>query len=242
MPERREDLLAGTDQPRPLPPALRRRLEQRLLAGTDPARPPDPELSARLADGLSDPVAVLLADVDGPRELPARLRRRLHAQLVRRPWRQGRRLVAAAAAVVALAGAGFAINWLTRSSATSKSTTAAPAPTTSQRTPTEPGGAAASGAGPPAAASPKPPATPTAAPLIIPVEGPTGGGNWVTITGSGFFGTTTVRFDQTAATALEVVSDGELLVVAPAHPPGIVDIIAVSPAGTRWIARYSYMP
>jgi hypothetical protein len=54
----------------------------------------------------------------------------------------------------------------------------------------------------------------------------------VTITGAYFTGTTTVRFGDTNASQLTVVSDQEVKALTPAHPPGKVDIVIVTPEGT----------
>ena len=94
-----DDLLDGMDAPRPLPDALRARLEEQLLDAT--ARPLGADLEARLQARLTDPVASALEGIDTPRALSAEQRSRLETSLVRRrraPW-----LAGAAAALVAVA-------------------------------------------------------------------------------------------------------------------------------------------
>jgi hypothetical protein len=245
MAEWPDDLLAGSDRPRPLPPALRQRLEEHLLSGADAARPLDSELSARLASDLSDPVAVALADADGPRDLSPELRRRLQSRIGRRHRRARQLLAAAAAVVVVIAGAGVLVRRATESRSSAGRPVAASAPASTvpgalSAGPKSQGGVAAvsptagSGAG---AANRLDQAAPSA---VNPPGGPSAGGTWVTITGNGFTGATAVRFGETAAAPFVVISDGQLRVLTPAHPAGVVDVTVVTGAGTRVAGRYSY--
>jgi hypothetical protein len=64
---------------------------------------------------------------------------------------------------------------------------------------------------------------------IIPPGGPEAGGNQVTITGVCFTGATAVRFGTTPATSFTVVSDTQIVAVAPAGV-GIVDVTVVGAA------------
>ena len=59
---------------------------------------------------------------------------------------------------------------------------------------------------------------------ISPSSGPVSGGTAVTVTGSGFTGTSAVTFGGTAAAAPTVLSDSLLVVTAPAHAAGSVDV------------------
>jgi hypothetical protein len=67
---------------------------------------------------------------------------------------------------------------------------------------------------------------------ISPTSGPTAGGTTVTITGSGFTGTTKVRFGSVLATSFTVVSDGQVTAVSPAHAAGAQNVVVVAPGGT----------
>jgi hypothetical protein len=63
-------------------------------------------------------------------------------------------------------------------------------------------------------------------------SGATGGGTAVAIFGQGFTGTTAVSFGGIAATSFSVLSDTEILAVAPAEGPGQVDVRVTDNAGT----------
>lgn len=99
------DRLASLGRPRPLPEAMRTRLEDVLL-GAD-ARPLSDVQDASLAEALRDPVGELLAGLDASRPLPPRMRSRAEELLVRRPRRRpvalGTAVAAAAAGVLFLA-------------------------------------------------------------------------------------------------------------------------------------------
>lgn len=113
--------LHGVDGPRPMPAGLRARIEAELLAGAGAAggageagtaagAAMSDEAKGRLARRLADPTAAVLTGVDGPRDMPGALRRRVedalaggeaHVRVVRRP-RLVPELWLAAAACLAL--------------------------------------------------------------------------------------------------------------------------------------------
>jgi LPXTG-motif cell wall-anchored protein len=66
----------------------------------------------------------------------------------------------------------------------------------------------------------------------------------VTVTGSGFTGATSVTFGGTAATDVDVIDDSTVLVTAPAHAPGAVDVVVTTPdaSGTGAGAFTYYAP
>lgn len=71
------------------------------------------------------------------------------------------------------------------------------------------------------------------APVITSVTEPgQGTGELVTITGSGFLGTTAVTFDAIAASDFEVVSSTTILAVLPADAAGTVPVQVTTPAGS----------
>lgn len=63
---------------------------------------------------------------------------------------------------------------------------------------------------------------------IAPASGSTEGGNRVTITGTGFTGTTGVTFDGITATGVTVNSDSQITAITPAHAVGAVDVIVTT--------------
>lgn len=67
---------------------------------------------------------------------------------------------------------------------------------------------------------------------LAPVGGPVAGGTSVTISGSGFSGTTSVSFGGVEARSFTVDSSGQVTAVAPAHAAGTVDVSVTTPAGT----------
>ena len=67
---------------------------------------------------------------------------------------------------------------------------------------------------------------------VSPVSGSVAGGNLVTITGSGFTGTTTVAFGNKNAGSFTVVSDSVLQAIAPLNAPGVIDVIVTAASGT----------
>ena len=86
---------------------------------------------------------------------------------------------------------------------------------------------------------------PAPAPVITgmtPITGPESGGTPVTITGTGFTGSTGVTFDGLPATSFVVVSDTEITAVSPAHVPGPVDVVVQNPAGDSGPFGFTYTP
>ncbi|MTD14456.1 choice-of-anchor G family protein [Nakamurella sp. YIM 132087] len=79
---------------------------------------------------------------------------------------------------------------------------------------------------------------------IDPAAGPVGGGQTVSITGSGFVaGATTVAFDGVPGTAVTVTPGGtSLTVVTPAHVAGTVPVTVTTPGGTSAPLDYDYLP
>lgn len=66
---------------------------------------------------------------------------------------------------------------------------------------------------------------------VSPNQGPVTGGTQVTITGQGLGDATAVHFGSSSATSVVVVSATEIQAVAPAHLPGAVDVVVVTPQG-----------
>jgi hypothetical protein len=81
---------------------------------------------------------------------------------------------------------------------------------------------------------------------IIPARGPVAGNTIVTITGTGFTGTTAVKFGTTKnITPLTVVSDTRITVKSPAHAAGTVNVRVTTPVGTSTVVagdRFTYTP
>ena len=77
---------------------------------------------------------------------------------------------------------------------------------------------------------PSSPPVPTVS-AVLPGGGPKGGGNIVDITGTGLIGASAVKFGNTPATNLEVLSPYAVAAVAPAGS-GTVDITVAGPGGT----------
>jgi hypothetical protein len=73
-----------------------------------------------------------------------------------------------------------------------------------------------------------PPSTVT---KVEPGEGPEAGSTHVTIKGEHLEGATEVRFGSAAASEVHVVSATELTVKSPAHAPGTVDVVVLTPGG-----------
>lgn len=74
---------------------------------------------------------------------------------------------------------------------------------------------------------------------VSPASTTVAGGTVVSITGSGFTGATGVTFGGTAGTAVTVLSDTSLLVTAPAHAAGVVDVLVTAPGGVSVAAAGS---
>jgi IPT/TIG domain len=68
---------------------------------------------------------------------------------------------------------------------------------------------------------------------ITPTSGAVGGGDTVTVTGTGFTGATSVLFGSVPGTNLTVVNDTQLTVTSPpSNASGTVDVTVTAPAGT----------
>ena len=67
---------------------------------------------------------------------------------------------------------------------------------------------------------------------ISPSSGPTAGGTTVTITGTGFYGATAVRFGGTAATSFTVITGTQITAVSPIGSVGMVDVTVTTPGAT----------
>lgn len=247
-----ERLLAGSDRPRPLPPALRARLEEALVRR-------EPASSA-------------------PLELPAgarqRLQGRLRAHRRSRKWGALGALGAAAAAVAVIVALAFPgrpgqpVASPSRPAAAprvprlgvfgaAKGQPAESGPGTSGRAanraagpavkkPAEHRAAASSVGGPLVARQPAPrrggssqqataqravAAAHLGVVSIVPREGPARGGNWVTVRGKGVGNARAVYFGAAPARRMVRVSAGEARVLAPAHAPGTVTVwVAARPA------------
>lgn len=72
---------------------------------------------------------------------------------------------------------------------------------------------------------------------ISPTAGPVSGGNWITVTGSGFTGATSVVFGGRAASSFTVVSGTTIVAVAPAQGAALHHVYVITPGGTS--APYS---
>jgi len=66
---------------------------------------------------------------------------------------------------------------------------------------------------------------------IDPDSGSEAGGTAVTITGTGFLGSTGVTFDGTLGAEFTVVSDTQITVITPAHTVGTVDVVVIDEVG-----------
>jgi hypothetical protein len=250
VPDRTRGLLAGLDARRPLPGALRDRLEHALSeGGAGGRRPLDPGLAGRLRGALADPVAGALEGVDEARPLETTLRARLEGALLPRPRRR-RFVLAAAAALAVLGAAGLALGLsgpgaggpLRAQSGAQRLTSRAPSalhyPGTSGAGAA--GGSATAGGVAPGAADQAPAAPASALPDALgpppsvtglsPAEGPATGGTWVTVTGSGLEQVDAVSFGGVPA-AYVLVSGATLRARAPAHGAGTVDVQVAGPSG-----------
>lgn len=77
---------------------------------------------------------------------------------------------------------------------------------------------------------------------VFPAAGVTAGGDSVTITGTGFTGTTGLTFGTTPATSFTVISDAEVDAVTPAHIAGTVPINIITAGGTDSSLSFSFQP
>jgi hypothetical protein len=71
---------------------------------------------------------------------------------------------------------------------------------------------------------------PAIARIAIPY-GPTIGGFPIGISGSGFTDVTSVTMGGTAATIVKIINDNDMIITAPPHVAGVVDIVITSPEG-----------
>ncbi|ACU71481.1 cell surface receptor IPT/TIG domain protein [Catenulispora acidiphila DSM 44928] len=76
---------------------------------------------------------------------------------------------------------------------------------------------------------------------VSPTQGPTTGGNTVTVTGTGFTGATSVLFGSVSV-AFTVVSATQITATAPAAPVAPVAVTVVTPGGTSNGVLYFYVP
>ncbi|MFC9234774.1 IPT/TIG domain-containing protein [Streptomyces decoyicus] len=77
---------------------------------------------------------------------------------------------------------------------------------------------------------------------VTPNQGPTSGGNTVTLTGAGLTGATAVTFGATPATSFTVVSPTQITAVVPAGAPGSVTITVTTPGGSSALpSSYFYV-
>jgi parallel beta-helix repeat protein len=77
---------------------------------------------------------------------------------------------------------------------------------------------------------------------ISPTSGSTLGGTAVTITGSDFYGVSSVTFGGTAASSYSVVNANTITATTPAHAAGLVDVAITTPGGTNTgYNRYTYV-
>lgn len=79
---------------------------------------------------------------------------------------------------------------------------------------------------------------------VMPNSGPSGGGQTVTIVGTGLDGVSAVRFGTTAAAHFAVLSDSRITAKTPAHSPWTVHVRVVTPGGISAAApsnRYQFL-
>ncbi|MDT0456451.1 IPT/TIG domain-containing protein [Streptomyces sp. DSM 41527] len=77
---------------------------------------------------------------------------------------------------------------------------------------------------------------------VSPNQGPTSGGNTVTLTGTNLTGTTAVTFGTTPATSFTVLSPTQISAVVPASTAGPVDITVTTPGGSSTLqSAYFYV-
>ncbi|WP_280352582.1 IPT/TIG domain-containing protein [Nocardia abscessus] len=73
-------------------------------------------------------------------------------------------------------------------------------------------------------------------------SGPAAGHTTVVLTGTGFTGASGVRFGTVPATSFTVISETEIVAVAPGRPAGPVAVTVATPGGTSNGAVYTYLP
>jgi hypothetical protein len=194
---------------------------------------PDEELFRDL-----DTPRALPADVRGrleetllgrnPRALPEDLSRRLAGRLARPrrrpPWWAG-----AAAAALLVAGVSLAVLAGSGGGARPSHTAARTVP------PSGAAGAAAQAAPSQNLSRPSAEAVlPGGVPVVdslAPTVGPTGGGTWVTITGTRLAGVSAVFFGNVPAQKFAVVSSSQIRALSPPHTAGAVPVEVSGPAG-----------
>lgn len=91
-------------------------------------------------------------------------------------------------------------------------------------------------------ANSNPPAIPVVSGASL-AAGSIGGGETVTLSGTGFTGATAVNFGTVAATSFSVASDTSLTCVAPTQAAGTINIIVTTPAGVSLVGtanEYTY--
>ena len=279
-----EELLAGSDRPRPLPPVLEARLERSLfgLSGTTAPRPLSPEVRDRLENSLRRPggtgraggggafvpgagvaaaIAVLAAIVC-PSACQQPQQDRRHGRRQGGGPGGGTSAGGSSAPGPSPGGTARSFSFVLRRQLRHVERKGRGYP---------PWGGAPWRAGPfctrqyqrrpgaPPGAAAHPDGTGPSCPRaygggggdscrvggVSPHHGPTGGGNWVVVTGHGFVGVSAVHFGATAATSFAVESPLRLKVRAPATPAGTVDVIVTGATGRSRVAaldKYRFGP
>jgi hypothetical protein len=113
-------------------------------------------------------------------------------------------------------------------------------PGTFHVTVTTPGGTSATGTGDQFTFTPTQPVVSS----IMPTAGPSGGGTWVQLNGSGFNGATAVYFGTAPASSIQIQGDSRITAVAPQESAGPVDITVVSGSNTSQTStadRFTYI-
>jgi hypothetical protein len=264
-----EQLLAGSDRPRPIPPHLRARLEEALEsagAATD-ARPLSVEVRDKLEVSLrsGEPEQLEGAEQSAAPGQP---------DVPEKKWRSwAPRLSVAAAVIIALAifvptlahGPSPSLPHGAASTEPSRSGLNAirALPPSAVAVPAN-GKAAASTSSAPAVRAPAPTVSrlgpekselgaPTAAfaasapsvDSLSPTTGAPTGGDWVTVRGTNLSRVSAVYFGRVPARRVSVESGTELKALTPAHPVGTVDVVVKGPAGQSKVSpadRYSFAP
>jgi IPT/TIG domain len=249
--EHPEELLVGSDRPRPLPANLRARLEEVLEApGTvATARPLSAEVRGKLETSLKPERhgkkwAVLMPTVGAAAAIVIAAAVAVPA-LVHGTRTSTTGTFSANAAGPSPKRSGLFVHRSVQGAGSAEGASGAVAGNPQERTAHEP--AANSGVTKTIGGSSVPPApAPTAlrgvlavpATPMVPVVsavsprlGPANGGNWVVLKGTNFSRASLVYFGTGAATRLSVTAAGELKVMAPAHALGTVDVVVAGPDG-----------